>query len=210
MKFNIDKFIHRPSFYFLAYQGFLIFLAYLTTFIIYVYFRYDELLVFESLAYLFDTFLCFLLMYPILWLIIELPYITLCSLITYAFWSFIKNRNVLFSIPLILINVILLSIAPYSDAYQRSNEANGIAFGAIFTAPFIPLVAILFTIIPYLVLRYREKKYNLVVENPPFAKNKLLLTSSIIGIIICLASYIGCSFIWYEYLSSEIFKAIFW
>ena len=146
-----------------------------------------------------------------LWLLIGLPYIAFSSVVMYLFGNLIKKRNVLFSIPLIIIYIILFSVALYSEGpYYRTGVLGAIFFFAMFTAPFIPLVAILFTIIPYLILRYREKKYNLVVENPPFAKNKLLFASSIIGVIICLASYIGCSFIWYEYLSSEIFKAIFW
>ena len=188
MKFNIDRFIHRPSFYFLAYQGFMIFLTAVIAFFTYTY--YGKWTLGDCLATL-----CNIIITPFVWIVIELPFITLVSLITYTFWSFIKKRNVLFSIPLILINIILLGIFPLIDAYQTSKySGSGLGFIVAIAIPFIPITAILFTWLPYLVLQYREKKYNIVIENPPFSKGKILYKPVIFGVYTYTIITICCTF----------------
>ena len=203
MKFNIDKIFHRPSFYFLAYQGFLVFLTGISACFSYTYYgkwTFEDF--FNTLGIIIIT--------PFLWIVIELPFITLASLITSTFWSFIKKRNVLFSIPLTLINIILLGTFPLIDAYQTSKySGSGLGFIVAIAIPFIPIVAILFTLIPYLILRYQEKKHNLVVENPPFTKEKIFHKPTIIGLYTYAIITICCTFHVILFFVISLFQGIY-
>jgi hypothetical protein len=175
MKFNFDKFIHRPSFYFLAYQGFLIFLAGFLPIIFYTFYGHSYMQDLEDV-------LSITLNYSLGWQILELPFILVCSTFTYIFWNSLNKKKVLFSPIITIFNIILLSFSPAIDAHQQNYNLSGLSFAASIAAIYIPFITILFTLVPYFILRYQEKKHNLTIENPPFAHNKILLYTSLWGI----------------------------
>ena len=92
----------------------------------------------------------------------------------------------MFSLPNILFNTLffLSGNAFFINefiTYLRSGGYTVLLFFTFFTIPFIPPTAFLFTLLPYLAIRYREKRHNLTIENPPFTRNKYLHYATLIG-----------------------------
>ena len=174
MKFNIDGLFNKPSFNFLLHQGFLVFLLTFTNMLsIAVLFYKNESDIITSLlgSCISSIVLTFM----------QLPAVIFFSLFTYF------GRNIfLLHLTFLIFAVGLSSFITFklTSAFFSNGGGDFIIYYLILTTPFIPIVAILFTLIPYLILRYREKKYNLVVKNPPYTKNKFLLIFSILGLCI--------------------------
>ena len=182
MKFDIkklEKYYNRPSFNFLAYQGLVFSLLVITSLvaplIVYTIFDFNDFI----RSNILETAVAALLVYTT----ILLPYVILYSWLSYSFYVGTKRQKVLFQPTHLIITTILISIAPILERIScvNAHSDDPIAFVAFFTIPFIPPTAILFTLLPYLVICYREKKHNLTIENPPFIKNKYLLYATLFG-----------------------------
>ena len=176
MKFDIkklEKYYNRPSFNFLAYQGFLLSLNMSCCFMASLYLSIANHKTFEDVYSLL-----------ILCTILSLPYVIFYSFIAHSIYSSKKNK--LFNLPHIIFNALLFFSCYYIFIRAEIDSLHSGGYGAMLlfaciTGLFIPPTAILFTLLPYLVICYREKKHNLTIENPPFIKNKYLLYATLFG-----------------------------
>ena len=151
---KIDKIIIKPSFNFLLHQGFLVFLLTFTNMLsIAVLFYKNESDIITSLlgSCISSIVLTFM----------ELPAIIFFSLFTYF------GRNIfLLHLTFLIFAVGLSSFITFelTSAFFSNGGGDFIIYYLFLTTPFIPLIAILFTLIPYLILRYREKNTILLLK----------------------------------------------
>ena len=188
MKFNFDKFIHRPSFYFLAYQGFLVFISYIT-------FAVLTLIATLKASITFKEALKFTVIDPFGFIALGI-----IGIIIYAFITYICLRKILFTplLTIFYVGILCFFFAPliFSLYYPGGGDIIILIYIVML---FVPLATILFTLIPYLILLCIENKYNNFLKNSPRIKNKLLLTCSIIGFIIYLVIFIAGIYVCDDY-----------
>ena len=176
MKFNIDKFIHRPSFYFLAYQGMIFALFILIGILILLPY---SIALKTNAFYIFCTF-------DIVFHV-SMPFLIFYSFITFFLTKNLNNRKRLLFF--FLLTSLLMSI-PYflfKDCLEPSAGDIGLGNAIIWiiTLPLNVILFLLFTLIPFLFMTKKAKNDNTTINYPnniftikPF---KLL---SFIGILI--------------------------
>lgn len=191
MKSNINKFLSRPSFFYIAYQGFLF-----------------------LLAVLIGACFCSVGNHKNwgFWLLISCilmtPYLIFYSFITYCLFKRFKNLNNLFNKYFIIFNTLIFCLYFYylisSGFEQYAGAAEALWFFAIFTIPYIFITFILFTLLPILIALVKNSNQDLVIENPPYLKNKILLLTTSLGIFLFFALNLYCGYFVIDLLFNNI------
>ncbi len=177
----------KPSFNFLAGQSYIIFLYVLalsfTMFVLALLPQFGTRMAFENYICLLGG---------------GFPCLILYSFILVSVLIHFNNTQIfcskLFQILHVLIPgfVFLITTAPY--AYNRdiiTSAGMGIVFLLYFSTFITSILFTSFSLIPYLIIRYRENKYNHVVENPPF-KNRNFNIVLLISIGFYLLTILSC------------------
>ena len=187
MKFNIDGLFSKPSFNFLAYHGLTWILIFLAQHSALMFTKFQDYIDFLAL----DSILCFY----------SLCVIACTQVLTTLIWLLCKSlrkktkNTLLFSILFfILFYIVFKSIVyTYTGQYIYGVECGFILLGVTYIIPPVFWALIIPT---YFILRYREKKHNLVIETPALSNNKfisyIILIGTIFYLLICIALSILC------------------
>ena len=170
----------KPSFYFAAHQG-LVFAVMLAAAVI------------SGAAGCFFTEIYISVFSSIFCSLLFLPYAVLYTFLTYLIFKNEKNKKYLFDKKFVLFNFAVLFILYRLFAFDESAMTFGggaVVIMGIFSIILLFWGFILLNLIPYIVLRYREKKYNISTTIEPFVNNrfylKTILYSLVIYLLICI------------------------
>lgn len=168
MSFDLDKFIKRPSFYFLASQAVLFMLALISGNLIGIYFYKIKDISSYQINFLinFNTF-------KILQFLI--PY----SFITIVLSKILKKPQILFNKVYLLVHFILFLSLYFYGFKHDIVETHGLFLLLIYVGFLCSLIVIILfvlcTLIPYIVLLFKDKKHLHWVESISYYKNPIFL-----------------------------------
>ena len=180
---NINDLFKRPSFNFIANQGwmFFILLMALQSSVLFVY-------KLENFNVVFHEF------YLLFYMISILPFIQLYSFVTYFLLKFLHNSLSKFLIFSIFNFVICMLLCIEFGKVDIRTSYIGSAYGFLIFFGFI-LISIgicLFTFLPYALSFFIEKKRNIFLDDSIFIKNKFLLCSTLSGTFLYILTCILC------------------
>ncbi len=180
MKFNLDDIFDKPSFYFAAHQG-LVFAVMVAAAVISVVIGCFFIDIYTSI---FSSIFCSLLF---------LPYVILYTFLTFMIALYIGVKTWLYKKGFVLFNFAVLFILYRLFAFDESAMTFGggaVVIMGVFSIILLFWGFILLNLVPYIVLRYREKKYNISTTVEPFVNNgfylKTILYSLVIYLLICI------------------------
>jgi hypothetical protein len=198
MYFNLDKFVKRPSFYFLASQGALFLLAIFATSLVAwgYYILGNNSIYLHELFFLF-AFLCIL------------PFIIFYSFINYCILAIFRKTSLLFSNGYFFAHFILFIIANIFLENPAIFEGNGAGIGLVMVwvicINLITILAPLFVLCPYLVLLFLDKKCANNICETPFCQNKLYLGTILFSIAFFIISIAICIYTFFSNSGIGIF-----
>ena len=180
---NINNLFKRPSFNFLATQGWIIFLIYLA----------------EQIAILFNTkttgfIYAISQIYAIIHIIMILPIIQLFSIFTLIFKKNeeANTKKVGLSLLFFFIYISVANLIIECDIETEYRIANVYLIMCILIVIIISIFFILFTLLPCYILHRKEKKNNLIIKKSFLTQNKFILSSTILGVLLYILICILC------------------
>ena len=177
MKFNLDDIFDKPSFYFAAHQG-LVFAVMLAAAVL------------SGVTGCFFTEIYISVFSSIFFTLFFLPYVILYTFLTYLIFKNEKKKKYLFDKKFFWFNFIVLFILYRIFAFDETATGAGVGILSVISIVLLFWGFILLNLIPYIVLRYREKKYNISTTIEPFVNNgfylKTILYSLVIYLLICI------------------------
>lgn len=185
MSFDLDKFVKRPSFYYLATQGVLFLLAVFTASLVAwgYYILGNNSIYLLKLFFLF-AFLCIL------------PFIILYSFINYCVLTIFRKTSLLFSKGYFFTHFILFIIANISLENPTNFEGGGGSLGFVIVCfmciNLITILAPIFVLCPYLVLLFSDKKCANNTSEKPFCQSKLYLGAVLFSVAFFIISIVIC------------------
>ena len=177
MKFNLDDIFDKPSFYFAAHQG-LVFAVMLAAAVL------------SGVTGCFFTEIYISVFLSIFFTLFFLPYVILYTFLTYLIFKNEKKKKYLFDKKFFWFNFIVLFILYRIFAFDETATGAGVGILSVISIVLLFWGFILLNLVPYIVLRYREKKYNISTTVEPFVNNgfylKTILYSLVIYLLICI------------------------
>lgn len=199
MSFDLDKFVKRPSFYYLATQGTLFLLTTVAANLVALgYYVVENNSIYQMQFFFLFALLC------------TLPFIILYSFINYCVLAIFRKTSLLFSKGYFFTHFILFIIANIFLENPIIFEGDGGGLGLVIvlfgTISLTTILAPIFVLCPYLILLFIDKKCANYISEKPYCKNKLYLgavlfsvTLFILLIVICIYTYFSHSGI-FQYL----------
>ena len=177
MQLKIEKYIDKPSFYFAAHQG-LVFAVMLAAAVL------------SGVIGCFFTEIYISVFSSIFFTLFFLPYVILYTFLTYLIFKNEKKKKYLFDKKFFWFNFIVLFILYRIFAFDETATGAGVGILSVISIVLLFWGFILLNLIPYIVLSYGEKKYNISTTVEPFVKNgfyfKTILYSLVIYFLICI------------------------
>ena len=199
MSFDLDKFIKRPSFYFLATQGTLFLLTAVAANLVALgYYVVENNSIYKMQFFFLFALLCML------------PFVILHSFISYSVLAIFRKTSLLFSKGYFFIHFVLFIVVNIFLENPVIFEGDGAGIGLVILGflciNLITILAPIFVLCPYLVLLFSDKKCANNTSETPFCQSKLYLGAVlfsvaffIISIVICIYTYFSHSGI-FQYL----------
>ena len=188
MYFDLDKFIKRPSFYFLATQGVLFLLAvFATSLVAWGYYFFGNNSISQLKIFFLFAVLCIL------------PFLILYSFISYCVLTIFRKSSVLFSKGYFFTHFVLFIVANIFLENPVIFEGDGVGIGLVILGflciNLITILAPFFVLCPYLVLLFIDKKCANNISETPFYKNKLYLGAILFSVAFFIISIVICIYI---------------
>ena len=177
-----DLFI-RPSFNYIANQGWMSFVLLLAGIIAGVISPWNTSFYIKMFSFIF-------------WYICFLPYLIIYTFIIQTILLALKKDGFLLNKYFFLFNLVLIGIPFYylriDDIYATPGSLY--SFVLILTFFLLAIVFGLLTLLPFIVQKYREKRKNIIIENSIFTQNKFILWGSLIGTVLYILISSICLF----------------
>ena len=200
MYFDLDKFVKRPSFYYLATQGTLFLLTAVAANLVALgYYVVENNSIYKMQFFFLFALLC------------TLPFVILYSFISYSVLAIFRKTSLLFSKGYFFTHFILFIIANIFLENPVMFVGDGGGFGLVIVLfGCISLTTILvpiFVLCPYLILLFTYKKCANYISEKPYSKNKLYFGVVLFSVALFILFVVICIYTYFSH--SGIFQYLF-